>query len=161
MCVIKHGFAPVFDERSRILILGSFPSVKSRQAEFYYGNKQNRFWRIVCGFFGEDVPAAVEDKINFLLRRGVALWDIVDECEISGSDDSSIKNYKTADLSVVLGGCSPELIALNGGKAYEIFKKAYGDIGIEYVKLPSTSPANARCDVAAWRVALATVFGKI
>lgn len=99
MAAIKYGFAPVFDGHSRVLILGSFPSVKSRQVEFYYGNRQNRFWRILCSFFGEGVPESVDEKKALLLRCNVALWDMVTECEIEGSSDASIKNYKVADLT--------------------------------------------------------------
>ena len=84
MLGIKCGFKPVFDKNSRVLILGSFPSVKSRKVEFYYGNRQNRFWKILCGFFGEAVPESTEEKIALLLRHNVALWDIVTECEIEG-----------------------------------------------------------------------------
>ena len=88
------GFTPVFNEYSKVLILGSFPSVKSREISFYYGNKQNRFWRMICGFFKEEIPESVEDKMSFLLRNGIALWDMVDSCEIEGSADASIKNAK-------------------------------------------------------------------
>ncbi len=87
----KIGFAPIFDENSRVLILGSFPSVKSREIDFYYGNKQNRFWKMLCGFFQEEIPSTQEEKIEFLLRRNVALWDMVMSCEIEGSSDASIK----------------------------------------------------------------------
>ena len=99
---IKRGFEPVYDKDSKLLILGSFPSVKSRQIEFYYGNKQNKFWKTVCGFFGEDVPGDTEGKKQFLYRRNIALWDIVTECEIVGSQDSTIKNFKTADIEKLL-----------------------------------------------------------
>lgn len=160
MCNIKYGFEPVFDEDSRVLILGSFPSVKSRKAEFYYGNRQNRFWNILCGFFGEDIPESTEGKISFLRRNDIALWDIVTECEIVGSDDSSIKNYKVADIFKVLNKSNVGLIMLNGGKAYEIFKRYYGNIDIPFIKLPSTSPANTRCDAEQWRNALGDVFNK-
>ena len=87
MSDIKYGFNPVFDKNSRVLILGSFPSVKSRQVEFYYGNKQNRFWRILSGFFGEELPLSTDEKISLLKRQNVALWDIVTQCEIVGSSD--------------------------------------------------------------------------
>ena len=123
MSGIKCGFEPVFDKNSRVLILGSFPSVKSRKVEFYYGNRQNRFWKILCGFFGEAVPESTEEKIALLLRHNVALWDIVTECEIEGSSDASIKNYKVAELDKVLSVSPIKLIILNGGKSFEIFKK--------------------------------------
>ena len=159
MCDIKCGFLPVFDKNSRVLILGSFPSVKSRQVEFYYGNRQNRFWKILCGFFKEDIPESTSDKIAFLHKIHVALWDVVIECEIEGSSDSSIKNYKVADLREVLSVSTIELILLNGGKAFEIFNKFYGGISVPYIKLPSTSPANTRCDAGEWVRALSSVFG--
>lgn len=159
MSGIKCGFEPVFDKNSRVLILGSFPSVKSRKVEFYYGNRQNRFWKILCGFFGEAVPESTEEKIALLLRHNVALWDIVTECEIEGSSDASIKNYKVAELDKVLSVSPIKLIILNGGKSFEIFKKFYGKIAVPYIKLPSTSPANTRCDEGEWYRALNSVFG--
>ena len=97
----KLGFAPAFDENSRLLILGSFPSVKSRQVEFYYGNKQNRFWRLICGYFKENIPETTADKKEFLKKHRVALCDIVTACEIEGSSDISIKNAEIADLQQV------------------------------------------------------------
>lgn len=159
MSDVKYGFNPVFDQNSRVLILGSFPSVKSRQIEFYYGNKLNRFWKTLCGFFGEAVPESTEEKRAFLLEKRVALWDMVTECEIDGSSDSSIKNYKVARLESVLSVSPVELIILNGGKAFEIFKKYYPDIAVPWVKLPSTSPANTRDGTALWYDALSKVFG--
>ena len=98
---VKMGFAPIFDENSQILILGSFPSVKSREISFYYGNKQNRFWGLVCGFFGEQIPQDTQGKIEFLKRRKIALWDMATECKVVGSADSSIRDVKTADLEVI------------------------------------------------------------
>lgn len=133
--------------------------MKSRKVEFYYGNRQNRFWKILCGFFGEAVPESTEEKIALLLRHNVALWDIVTECEIDGSSDASIKNYKVAELDKVLSVSPIELIILNGGKSFEIFKKFYGKIAVPYIKLPSTSPANTRCDEGEWYRALNSVFG--
>ena len=159
MSDIKCGFKPVFDKNSRVLILGSFPSVKSRKVEFYYGNRQNRFWKILCGFFGEAVPESTEKKTALLLRHNVALWDIVTECEIEGSSDASIKNYKVAELDKVFLVSPIKLIILNGGKSFEIFKKFYGEIAVPYIKLPSTSPANTRCDEGEWYRALNSVFG--
>lgn len=158
MSDIKYGFKPVFNKNSRILVLGSFPSVKSRQVEFYYGNKQNRFWKTVSGFFGELEPSTVEEKTDFLFRRKIALLDIVTECEIDGSSDSSIRNYKVAALEEVFNETHIELIILNGGKAAEIFLKHYKTIGIPYVCLPSTSPANTKDGTAVWHSALACVF---
>lgn len=147
------GFPPIFDQNSRVLILGSFPSVKSRQQAFYYGHPRNRFWSVLADAFGEELPQTVEQKKNLCLCHGVALWDIVTECEITGSMDSSIRNYVTADLSRVLDACNIGKILCNGQTAYRITKATYfGDI--ETVCLPSTSPANARFDKSEWLNAL-------
>lgn len=150
MSGIKMGFEPVFDERSELLILGSFPSVKSREVSFYYGNKQNRFWRTISSFFDEELPVAKDEKEVLVLRHKIALWDIVTECEIEGSSDSSIKNYRIADLGVILNAANIKKIALNGATAYSVFREKYADINIPYVKLPSTSPANPRFDANKW-----------
>lgn len=152
------GFEPFYDKGSKVLILGSFPSVKSRQVEFYYGNPQNRFWRVLAEFFSETAPAEVRDKKQFLLNHNIALWDMVTECEIKGSMDSEIKNYQVADIENLLQKISVRLIILNGGKAYEIFSKHYPCMGTEYIKLPSTSPANTRFAKEEWFEALSRVF---
>ena len=154
----KIGFAPVFDEYSRVLILGSFPSVKSRQIDFYYGNKQNRFWRTICGYFGEEIPETVEGKKDFLSRRQIALWDMVVSCEIEGSADASVKNAEAADLNKVLRHAKIDKILLNGTLAYELFLKGYKDLCVTYERMPSTSPANPRFDENVWRKALDDVF---
>lgn len=158
--MLKYGFGPVFDENSKVLILGSFPSVKSRQIDFYYGNKQNRFWKTVCGFFGEEVPDGTEGKKEFLLRRNIALWDIVTECEITGSRDDTIKNFKVADLKKVLQKSQISFIILNGGKAYEIFIRNYPDLEIPHKKLCSTSPANTRFTHDEWHGVLSQLFDR-
>lgn len=157
---IKYGFEPVYGKDSKLLILGSFPSVKSRQIDFYYGNRQNRFWKTVCGFFGEEVPEATEDKKQFLFRRKIALWDIVTECEIVGSQDATIKNFKVADIKSLLQNSAISYIILNGGKAFSVFEKHFADIGIPYERLPSTSPANTRCSEKEWHDALRRAFDK-
>lgn len=146
----KAGFDPVFDENSRVLILGSFPSVKSREIQFYYGNKQNRFWKTVCGFFGEEVPESVGEKKKFLFRRKIALWDMVTECEIEGSADSDIKNAAVADLGIVFRAAPIEKVLLNGTLSYNLFVAHYSDTNIPYFKMPSTSPANPRFDKRVW-----------
>ncbi len=153
-----RGFEPVFDVNSRLLILGSFPSVKSRKVDFYYGNKQNRFWKILFGFFGEEVQESTAAKREFLLRRGIALWDVVAECEIVGSQDSTIRNYAAADIGRVLSAAPVEKIFLNGKTALAVFRKTFPEIGVPYECLPSTSPANTRCDENVWRRALAEMF---
>lgn len=154
----KIGFAPAFDEKSRVLILGSFPSVKSRQIEFYYGNKQNRFWRLICGYFGENVPETTEGKKAFLAKHNVALWDIVTSCEIDGSSDSSIKNAEIANLHEVLSFAKIEKILLNGSTAYRLFVERYADLPVPYEKMPSTSPANPRFNESVWRKAFDEIF---
>ena len=154
----KIGFAPVFDENSRVLILGSFPSVKSREIDFYYGHKQNRFWKMLCGYFGEDIPDTVEGKKAFLRRNKIALWDMVVSCEIQGSSDSSVKNAVTADLNEVLHYANIEKILLNGTLSYDLFQKSYADLTIPYEKMPSTSPANPRYRENVWWCALDEVF---
>lgn len=154
----KIGFAPVFDEKSRVLILGSFPSVKSRQIEFYYGNKQNRFWRLICGYFGENVPETTDGKKAFLAKYNVALWDIVTACEIDGSSDLSIKNAEIADLHEVLPFAKIEKILLNGSTAYRLFVERYADLPVRYEKMPSTSPANPRFDESVWIKAFDEIF---
>ncbi len=152
------GFAPVFDKDSKVLILGSFPSVKSRQIDFYYGNKQNRFWRTLCGYFGEEVPESTKGKKEFLARRRIALWDMVIACEIEGSADSSVKNAEVANLREVLNVAKIEKILLNGSLSYDLFIKSYEGIELPYQKLPSTSPANPRFDKKVWEEALDEVF---
>lgn len=160
MCEIKRGFAPVYDKFSKLLILGSFPSVKSRKAEFFYGNPQNRFWRVVCSHFGESVPETTEEKKKFLLKHKIALWDVVTECEIVGSQDSTIKNFKVADLKTLLQNSDIRFIILNGSKAYSIFIANYAETDLPYIKLPSTSPANTRFNEEEWHDALSRVFGR-
>lgn len=169
MTLVK-GFEPYFDSKSKALILGSFPSVKSREEGFYYGNPRNSFWKIISGFFSLEEPETVEDKKELLLKTQIALWDIVTECEIIGSRDDSIKNYKVADLSLVLNSSPVKFIILNGGTAYKIFKKAYaenidadgrfakGETDAEIIALPSTSPANAHPKKDIWYGALSKAF---
>ena len=148
------GFAPVFDQESKLFILGSFPSVKSREISFYYGNKQNRFWKTLCGYFKEEIPETVEGKIYFLKRRKIALWDMVTECEIEGSSDSSVKVKEIAKLIPVFEKTAIQAVLLNGTLAYDLFVKEYAsycdDRGIAYRKMPSTSPANPRFSKEKW-----------
>ena len=144
------GFLPVYNQESKILILGSFPSVQSRKIDFYYGNKQNRFWGMICGFFGEEIPKTKEEKIEFLLRRKIALWDMIAECEIEKSKDSSVKNEKTAELSLIFQTCSIQKVLLNGALAYKLFVEKYAGIAIPYKKMQSTSPANPRYTQEEW-----------
>lgn len=155
--VKKTGFAPVCDKDSRVLILGSFPSVKSRRIEFYYGNKQNRFWKMVCGYFGEEIPATVDDKREFLRRNRIALWDMVLACEIQGSSDASVKNAELANVDELVKDTKIERILLNGTLAYDLFIKTYKGT-LPYAKMPSTSPANPHYDENIWKIELDKVF---
>ncbi|MGN0292686.1 MAG: DNA-deoxyinosine glycosylase [Lachnospiraceae bacterium] len=143
--MLNHTFEPVFDEHSRIMILGTFPSVKSREQGFYYGHPQNRFWKILAGLLKEPVPETIEEKKQFLLQHGIAIWDVVAACDIVGSSDSSIRNVVPADLPRVLDRAPIQQIFANGGKAHSLYQKyAFPVTGREAVKLPSSSPANAR-----------------
>ena len=139
---IKHEFEPVFDKNSKILVLGTLPSVKSRENNFYYGHPQNRFWKLIAALCDEDiVPQTIEEKKQMLLRNHIAVWDVISECDIIGSSDSSIKNVVPVDLSVILDNADIDRIYANGGKAYELYMKyQYGKTGREIIKLPSTSP---------------------
>ncbi len=142
--IVNHPIAPLFSKHSRVLILGSFPSVKSREEMFFYGHKQNRFWKVVSAVFDEATPATVEEKRDFVLRNNLALWDVIASCEIVGSSDSSIKNVVANDLSVILSNANIEKIFVNGKTAYKYYNKyILNTIGVEAVCLPSTSPANA------------------
>lgn len=142
---IQHGFAPVFDGRSRVLILGTLPSGKSRETGFYYGHPQNRFWKVLAVLFDEDVPQTVGDKKAMLLRNGVAVWDVVDSCDIIGASDSSIKNVVPADVAGLLARTGIEKVFANGALAKKLYDKyTLDETGIPAVQLPSTSPANAR-----------------
>lgn len=141
---VKHEFEPVFDEKSEILILGTLPSVKSREERFYYGHKQNRFWKVLAAVCGEDVPADIEGKKQFLLRNHIAVWDVIAECDIVGSSDSSIRNVVPTDIKGLLGKTNIQKIYANGATAYKLYMKySFPLTKREIVKLPSTSPANA------------------
>ena len=140
--MVVHPIAPVFNENSKVLILGSFPSVKSREEAFFYGHPQNRFWRVLAAVCGCAVPETVEEKKTLLLQHGIALWDVIASCDITGSADSSIKNVTANDLSVILSNADIRRIYLNGKATEKIFNK-YQKCGIPAICLPSTSPANA------------------
>ena len=141
---IVHPFPPLYDEKSRILILGSLPSVKSREQMFFYGHPQNRFWKMISGVFKEAVPQTIEEKKTMLLEHHIAVWDVIQSCEIEGSSDASIRDVVPNDLSEILDTADIQAIYTNGGKAYELYcKYIYPVNGIEAHKLPSTSPANA------------------
>ncbi|MBR2528104.1 MAG: DNA-deoxyinosine glycosylase [Blautia sp.] len=139
-----HEFPPVWDSRSRILILGSFPSVKSRELGFYYGHPQNRFWKVLSTIFQEEVPEDIPGKRAFLLHHRIALWDVAASCTISGSSDSSIRDVTANDISMILSGSQVSAIFTNGATALCLYRKLIlPQTGLEPVLLPSTSPANA------------------
>ena len=138
-----HPFAPVADENCRVLILGSFPSVKSRENAFYYGHPQNRFWKVLAAVFAEAVPQTVNEKTAFLLRHHIALWDVIAHCDIMGSGDSSIRNAVPTEISVVLKQANISHVFLNGQTSGKLYAKHHKEIVIPYTVLPSTSPANA------------------
>lgn len=144
MSIVIHNISPVFDKDSKILILGSFPSVKSREAEFFYGHPQNRFWRVTAQIFGDTVPDTTEEKKAFLLRNHIALWDVVASCEIEGSADSTIKNVVPNDIDMILDTADIKQIFVNGKTAEKYYKKyIQPTVGRTAICLPSTSPANA------------------
>ena len=139
-----HPFPAVYAPDSRILLLGSFPSVKSREQRFFYGHPQNRFWRVLAALLDTDVPQSVEEKRAFLLAHRIALWDVIASCEIAGSSDASIRNAVPNDLLPILETASIRQVFTNGGTAHRLYRKyIYPLTGREDIVLPSTSPANA------------------
>ena len=140
---VLHPFPPVWNKESRVLVLGSFPSVKSRDDGFYYAHPRNRFWPIMSAVFGVEAKT-VEEKTSLLLTHNIALWDAAAECTIEGSSDSALSAISPNDIIPLIAGSSIKTIIANGTKAYEIYMAlSYPDTGIEAVKMPSTSPANA------------------
>ena len=155
--MINHPIPPVFDRHSKVLILGSFPSVKSREAQFFYGHPQNRFWKVTSNVFCAPEPKTIEDKKAFLLSHGIAVWDVIASCDIEGSADSSIKNVIPNDLTKILDAADIRTIFVNGKTAEKFYNKYIKvSIGREAVCLPSTSPANAAWSVErlteAWQI---------
>ncbi len=156
---IDHGIAPVYDRNARVLILGSFPSVRSREEGFFYGNPQNRFWRMLADLTACPVPGNTDEKKRFLLRNGIALWDVVASCEIDGSSDASIRDVAANDLTPILETARIRAIAANGSTAARLYRRyLYPRTGIPALTLPSTSPANASWSLSrleeAWSVIL-------
>ena len=157
MNTVQHPFGPLFNENSRVLILGSFPSVKSREQNFFYGHPQNRFWKVIAAIFDQPVPENIEEKKHIILTNGMALWDSIASCEITGSSDASIRNARANDIGIILNNCNIERIYCNGRKSYELYcKYIEPQTGREAVCLPSTSPANAQWTleklIEAWSV---------
>ena len=154
---ILHPFPPLFDSESRTLILGSFPSVKSREAMFFYGHPQNRFWRLTALLCHEDTPQTIEEKSSLILRHHLALWDSIQSCTITGSSDSSVRDVVPNDLRVIFDNSKTERVFCNGALSHKMYMKyIYPQTGIAAVKLPSTSPANAAYSLErlaeSWRV---------
>ena len=164
---ISHGFEPVFDGRSRVLVLGSFPSVLSRENRFYYGNPRNRFWPMMADLLDEPVPAVddVPAKRALLLRHGVALWDVIESCDVRGSSDASIRNVVPADVARITRAAKIRAVLCNGGTAGRLYRRWLEPVtGICAEVLPSTSPANASWSLARlterWRAALLPALGE-
>ncbi len=138
---VEHGFAPVFDENSRVLILGTMPSPKSREAGFYYMHPQNRFWRTLSAVLEEPFPLTADERRQLCLRCGVSLWDVLASCDIDGASDSSIRNAVPNDIRGLLAECPIKAVFTTGKKAHELYRRFFPDL-IADVCLPSTSPAN-------------------
>ncbi len=153
---VEHGFGPVYDKESRILILGSFPSVKSREQAFYYGHPQNRFWKVLAALTDTEVPQTIEEKKGWLRLHHVAVYDVIEACDIEGSSDSSIRNVTPADIRTIIAESNISHIFTNGklaGKLYRRYQAKTCDLPM--TELPSTSPANAAYSldklIAAWQ----------
>lgn len=153
----QHPFPPLYDKDSKILILGSFPSVKSREQMFFYGHPQNRFWKVISSVLGAETPTTIEEKRSFLLSNNIALWDVIASCDITGSSDSSIKNVVANDLTEILDSADIKQIFVNGKTAEKYYNKYIRDkINRNAICLPSTSPANA-----GWSINNLIVFWRI
>ncbi len=154
---IIHPIAPFYDADSRILILGSFPSVKSREVRFFYGHPQNRFWKVIAAVFGGGTPETIPEKKAFLRKNHIAMWDSIHSCTITGSSDSSIRDVVPNDIREILRTAEIRRIFCNGTASWKMYQKYIFPVtGTEAVKLPSTSPANAAWSldrlIGAWSV---------
>lgn len=142
--IFYHTFDPVYDNHSRVLILGSFPSVKSREQGFYYGHPQNRFWKVLSAVFSSPVPQSIDEKKKLLLDNGVALWDVAQSCEINGSSDSSMKNVRPNDIYTLLYTTGIDRVFANGKTSARLYERfILPQTNVPITALPSTSPANA------------------
>ncbi|KNZ43501.1 DNA-deoxyinosine glycosylase [Acetobacterium bakii] len=143
--ILIHKFEPVYNEKSKILILGTFPSVKSRTASFYYQHPQNRFWKVISALIGMPTPETIAAERKMLLSNHIAVWDVIYSCDINGSSDSSIRNVVPNDIAKILKETDIKTIYANGGKAYELYNRyCYEKTNEKIIRLPSTSPANAQ-----------------
>lgn len=154
---IKHPFPPLFSENSDTLILGSFPSVKSREAMFFYGHPQNRFWRVIAALYGAEEPKNIDEKKSLIIENNLALWDSIQSCTITGSSDSSVKDVVPNDLSLIINNSRVDRIFCNGALSHRMYMKfIFPKTNIKAIKLPSTSPANAAFSldrlIEEWRV---------
>lgn len=138
---VTHEFPPVFDERSRVLVLGTIPSPRSRELGFYYMHPQNRFWKMLCTVLGEELPPDIEGRRGLCLRHGIALWDVLESCEISGAEDSSIRSAVPNRLRLITDNCDIRAVFTTGKKAHALYARHFADL-ITDICLPSTSPAN-------------------
>ena len=157
MTHVIHKIPPVYNKNSQILILGSFPSVKSREGRFFYHHKQNRFWKVLSTIVNDVLPETIDEKKDFLLKNHIAVWDVIASCDIEGSSDSSIKNAVPNNVSDILKAAPIRKIYTNGGTAYKLYHKYCEKVtGIKAMKLPSTSPANASYSldrlISEWKV---------
>ena len=156
---ITHPFDPIYDCNSRILILGSLPSVKSRENAFYYGHPQNRFWKLLAALCNAPIPESIHEKASLLQSAHIALWDVIQSCDIRGSSDSSIKNVVPTDLRIILKHAKIQKIYANGKTAAALYQKYQMPLtGLKIIPLPSTSPANAAWTMErlceAWKIIL-------
>ncbi len=157
---IVHSIPPTFDENSRVLVLGSIPSPKSREMQFNYGHPQNRFWRVLARIANEPVPSTNERKRDFCLRHHIALWDVLAECDIEGASDASIKNAKPNNLKIITDAARIEAVFCTGAKAHDLYRRLECEqtCGLPATKLPSTSPANAACSLEKLVEAYGVIF---
>ena len=156
---VEHPFGPLFNENSRVLILGSFPSVKSREQQFFYGHPQNRFWKVIAALYHQEVPSTIDQKKKLILENHLALWDSIASCIVTGSSDASIREVRANNLSVILDHSPIRKIFCNGKTSWQMYEKWIRPVtGREAVCLPSTSPANAQWSldrlIDAWSVIL-------
>ncbi len=157
--LLTHTIEPVYNQNSRVLILGTFPSPKSRESNFYYGHPQNRFWPVIAYVCNRSVPQTKDDKIKLLLEQGIALWDVLHSCSIAGADDSSIRNPTVNDLTLIFKVASIKAIFTTGRKAEILYKKyCLPQTGKEAFALPSTSPANCRINIEELRQAYCSIL---
>ena len=144
-----HPIEPIYNNESQILILGSFPSVKSREGMFFYHHPKNRFWEVISSILNCPPPQTIEDKKNMLISNHIALWDVIKSCEIDNSSDSSIKNVEVNDFSQIIASSKIKAVFTNGAKSYELYKRYCNEkYAVKVIKLPSTSPANAKLSVS-------------